>query len=88
MPSHHKKRQSTKSSDSSDSSDSESSSQKCGRGNCKSKGCTSCGSQSRAYIICPPVEFKESYSSDSSDSSCPDFSSLCEDKPQIGRAHV
>lgn len=68
----HKKRTS---SDDSDHSDSSSEVEKCGRGNC-------CD-QSRAYIVCPPCDYKEKYDSSGSENSCPDFTDLCEDKPRI-----
>lgn len=55
----------------SDSSDSE----KCGRDQCYN--------QYSACIVCPPCNYREKYDSSESDSSCPDFSDLCEDKPRI-----
>ena len=63
------------SSDSSDSSLSCSEAEKCDRGKCYD--------QCRACIVCPPCDYKEKYDSSGSDSSCPDFSDLCEDKPRI-----
>lgn len=68
----HKKRNS---SDSSDSSSSSSESEKYERGQHYD--------QCRAWIICPPYDHKEKYDSSESDSSCPDFSDLCENKPRI-----
>lgn len=35
----------------------------------------------QGYIICPPIEERKNYYS-SSESSCPDFSDLCEDQPK------
>lgn len=42
-----------------------------------------CYEQPCAAIICCPRDKRESFESDSSDQSCPDFSDLCEDKPKI-----
>lgn len=67
------------SSESSDYSDTDQSCGKCGKGGCGG-GCN------KPCIVCPPdsrSETFESSSSSSSQSSCPDFSSLCEDKPKI-----
>lgn len=58
-----------------DSSDSNSTNEHC--------GCDQCLDQCLACIVCPPSDFQERYESSSSDSSCPDFSELCEDKPKI-----
>lgn len=46
----------------------------CSRGQC---------SDQRACIICPPCDYREKFESSRSDSSCPDFFDLCEDKPKI-----
>jgi hypothetical protein len=47
-----------------------------------SEKCGQCFDQ-RACIICPPCDHHEKYESSRSDSSCPDFADLCEDKPKI-----
>lgn len=58
----------------SDSSDSESNSDRSGP--CYDQGRTAC-------IICPPRDHREKFDSSSrTDSSCPDFSELCEDRPR------
>lgn len=43
---------------------------------CGDKGCNQC----RACIICPPCDYRETYETESSDHSCPDFSDLCDDE--------
>lgn len=44
----------------------------------KNDGCNQC----HACIICPPVDHRETYETESSDHSCPDFSDLCKDQPR------
>src|SRR3972149_7367117 len=69
----HKKRHS---SDHSDFSGSDARSEHCSRGQCYD--------QCRPCIVCPPCDCREKYESSScSESSCPDFSELCEDRPKI-----
>ena len=42
--------------------------------------CKSCGPKNSPCIVCSPFQKRDRYYSDSSDSSCPDFSDLCRDE--------
>jgi hypothetical protein len=39
--------------------------------------------QCRPCIVCPPCDYREKYESSEAESSCPDFSKLCEDNPKL-----